>query len=142
MKIDINYLTENALTITHEVESMQMISGAFALMSEEEIVAYAEQLLESGNLDEYIAFAHIHGGVPLNEEMVRYVNSSGETGIRKSREVRSKLAYKTTSLSKAKRVETAIKASKTRSSNPSTMTRANRKRRKANRKRSSLGYDQ
>lgn len=141
MLIDNQYLIDNVVAINEEVESIKLMAGVFGLMNESEIQTYGSRLLENGKTNEYIAFSHVHGSVSLNEDMVRHVNSSGETGIRKNRETRSNLAYKTTSLSKAKRMETAIKASKTRSANQSNQTRANRKRRKAKRKRSALGYD-
>jgi len=142
MRIDEQYLIDNKLTLREEINSITVMKGAFSIMSEEENNVYANNLYSNGKLTEFIAYSHVIGGIALNEDMVKHVNSKGESGLRKSRDTRSKLAYKTTSLSKAKRLETAIQASKTRTSNPSTMERANRKRRKAKRKRAALGYDQ
>lgn len=112
------------------------------LFTEDELSEMCESAYSEGNMEKFIALTHIVEGIELNEDMVRYVNSKGESGIRKQREIRSKLAYKTTTLSKAKRRETALRASKTRMSNPSQMKRSNRKRNKARRKRSALGMDQ
>lgn len=140
MEITNEYLEEHKESINENILTLQMMSGAFNLMEEEELEVYRESLLNE-SLDKFIAFSHIHDSIEMNEGMVRHVNSKGERGIRKSRSERKNLAYKTTSLSKAKRRETALKASKTRMSNPSVVKQASRKRKKAGRKRASLGMD-
>lgn len=140
MKIDDKFLLENEGKINESIKNFQMMTGTFNLLSEEEVKAFKDNIKES-SLVEYVALAHVIDGIPLNETMVRYVNSDGGQAMRKSREVRSKMAYKTTSVSKARRREIALKASKTRLANPSKMARAQRKRKRSNRKRVSYGME-
>lgn len=140
MIINSDYLKDNKDKINENITAIEMVSNAYTILEEDEIESLRESMLVD-SMDKFIAFSHIHDRIELNEDMVNYVNSRGERGIRKSRETRSTMAFKTTSISKFKRRETALKASKTRMSSPSNVKKANRKRNKARRKRTSLGLN-
>lgn len=90
----------------------------------EDLFETAEELLENYDLSEVIA---------------RHVDSSGEISRRKDRKTRSRQATQTTGLSKSKRRQIARKAAKTKKADKGGQLRAVRKRKRAIRKRDSLG---
>lgn len=86
-----------------------------------------------------VAMLSIIEGISLNEVMVKHVNARGEVERKKDRKTRERNAYMTTGLSKAKRRQIARRAAKTKRANPSIERHAERKRKKALRKRKALG---
>ena len=86
-----------------------------------------------------IAMASIVEGISINEAMVKHVNARGEVMRKKDRKTRERNAYMTTGLTKSKRRQIARRAAKTKRANPSIGRQAERKRKKANRKRKALG---
>lgn len=85
------------------------------------------------------AMLSVYHDEPINEVHVKRVNSAGQVSRVKDRKTRQRNAYQTTGLSKSKRRQIARKAAKTKRANPSIKTRANRKRKKAMKKRAALG---
>ncbi|UNA02282.1 prohead core protein [Serratia phage SP1] len=85
------------------------------------------------------AMLSVYHDEPINEVLVKRVNSSGQVSRVKDRKTRQRNAFQTTGLSKSKRRQIARKAAKTKRANPSIKTRANRKRKKAMKKRAALG---
>jgi len=75
----------------------------------------------------------------LDEVIVKHVDSRGNIERLKDRKTRERNAYQTTGLTKSQRRQIARRAIKTKRSNPSITTRAQRKRKKALRKRAALG---
>ena len=86
-----------------------------------------------------VAMTSVYYEEPVNEVLVKRVSSKGEVTRIKDRKTRQRNAFQTTGLSKSKRRQIARKAAKTKRANPSIGTRANRKRKKAMRKRKALG---
>lgn len=140
MDINIEYLRENEESINEYITSFKMITGAYSLMESDEVEILRENMVEE-SVDKFIAFSHAIDGIPLDERMVNYVNSRGERGLRKSRQDRSTMAFKKTGISKMKRREISLKATKTKSARPSKQVGSKRKRNKALTKRGSLGFD-
>lgn len=106
----------------------------------DEIVKIVENL--SANSPEFaVALGSIVESLPLNEFIVKHVDSKGQITKTKDRKTRQRLAYQTTGLSKSERRRIARKASKTKRANPSTQIRAKRKTKKALQKRKMYGLD-
>ena len=88
-----------------------------------------------------IALGSINENIQLNEFMVKHVSSKGEVKKTKDRETRKKQAFQTTGLSKSARRQIARKSVKTKKANPSIERHASIKRKKAMKKRKSMGLD-
>lgn len=86
-----------------------------------------------------LAMMSIVEGSSLDEVMVKHVDSRGNIERLKDRKTRERNAYQTTGLTKSQRRQIARRALKTKRANPSVTTKAQRKRRKALRKRAALG---
>lgn len=86
-----------------------------------------------------LAMISIVEGLTLDEVMVKHVDSRGNVERLKDRATRQRNAYQTTGLTKSQRRTIARRALKTKRANPSIQTRAQRKRKKALRKRAALG---
>ena len=86
-----------------------------------------------------LAMMSIVEGLSLDEVIVKHVDSRGNVERRKDRKTRERNAYQTTGLTKSQRRQIARRAMKTKRANPSITTRAQRKRKKALRKRAALG---
>lgn len=86
-----------------------------------------------------LAMLSIQEGVSLQEIIVKHVDAKGNITRTKDRETRKRLAYQTTGLSTAKRRLIARKAAKTRKANPTIVVRAMRKKKRAERRRKSMG---
>ncbi|EQA7786684.1 hypothetical protein ACX818_001269 [Acinetobacter baumannii] len=85
-----------------------------------------------------VAIGSIAESMPLNEFMVKHVNSKGELTKTKDRKTRERQAYQTTGLSKSERRRIARKAVKSKKANPSGQIRAQKKTKKARAKRKSM----
>lgn len=113
-------------------------------MSEDDMVDVLMSLSKSKKSeDEQIAMelAELIGSTneELRESLVKHVSSKGKITRRKSRKVRRRQATQTTGLSKGKRRQIARKAARTKKANPGITKRAQRKRKRAMKKRKSLG---
>lgn len=86
-----------------------------------------------------ICLGSINESLELNEYIVKHVNSRGVVTRRKDRKTRERNAFQTTGLSKSKRRQIARRVVKTKRANPSIGKRAERKRKKALRRRKALG---
>ncbi|QFR55808.1 prohead core protein [Yersinia phage JC221] len=86
-----------------------------------------------------LAMMSIVENCSLDEIIVKHVDSRGNIERLKDRKTRERNAYQTTGLTKSQRRQIARRAMKTKRSNPSITTRAQRKRKKALRKRAALG---
>ncbi|AIK68154.1 head scaffolding protein [Citrobacter phage IME-CF2] len=86
-----------------------------------------------------LAMMSIVEGLSLDEVIVKHVDSRGNVERKKDRKTRERNAYQTTGLTKSQRRQIARRAMKTKRANPSITTRAQRKRKKALRKRAALG---
>lgn len=95
----------------------------------------------SSEPDMAIAIGSINEQMILNEFIVKHVSSRGVITRTKDRKTRERNAYQTTGLSKSKRRQIARKATKTKRANPSIQVRSERKRKKALKKRKSLGLN-
>lgn len=131
-------LDSNMKEVLEHVEKVKGNLDFYKTLEEQEIESLKEKLLER-DLFTYIAVSHVLDGLELNEAVIQRVNSKGERKTSQDRKTRSKMAYKTTTISKAKRKEIARHGAKTRLSRPSTQKQAERKKRKARNKRASLG---
>lgn len=102
------------------------------------------RIVESISKDEpelAIAMLSVIENVTINEAIVRHVTSQGDVIRKKDRKTRERNAFTTTGLSKAKRREIARRAVKTKRANPSIARKAEKKRKKALRKRAALGIE-
>lgn len=86
-----------------------------------------------------IALASLKEEMALNEFIVKSVSSRGEVSRIQDRATRSRKAFQTTGLSKAKRREIARKVVRSKRSNPSATVRGSRKRKKAMKRRKAMG---
>lgn len=86
-----------------------------------------------------LAMMSIVEGLSLDEIIVKHVDSRGNVERLKDRKTRERNAFHTTGLTKSRRRQIARRALKTKRANPSIGTRAQRKRKKALRKRAALG---
>lgn len=86
-----------------------------------------------------IAMGSINESLLLAEFMVKHVSSKGEVTKLKDRKTRERQALQTTGLSKSARRQIARKAAKTKRANPSIQIRAEKKRKKAMKRRQALG---
>lgn len=86
-----------------------------------------------------LAMMAVVEGLTLDEVIVKHVDSRGNVERLKDRKTRERNAYQTTGLTKSQRRQIARRALKTKRANPSIATRAQRKRKKALRKRAALG---
>lgn len=136
-------LPENYELVLENVEKLLPEAQArFDILSEALDQADINKIVENMLEDEpelAIALGSINEEMVLNEFIVKRVNSKGDVSRVKDRKTRERQAYQTTGLSKAKRRQIARKATKTKRANPSTITRGERKRKKALRKRKALG---
>lgn len=109
-----------------------------AMFESEELLKIVEGIAED-EPELAVAMLSIIDGITVNEAMVKHVNARGEVARKKDRKTRERNAYMTTGLSKAKRRQIARRAAKTKRANPSIERHAERKRKKAMRKRKALG---
>lgn len=86
-----------------------------------------------------LAMMSIVEGLSIDEVIVKHVDSRGNIERKKDRKTRERNAFQTTGLTKSRRRQIARRALKTKRANPSIGTRAQRKRKKALRKRAALG---
>ena len=112
------------------------LSGA---LSKDDINTIVENMLTSGDIEAAIALGSLNEAEQLNEFIVKHVSSRGEVTRTKDRATRSRQAFQTTGLSKAKRRSIARKVVKAKRANPSGTVRGNRKRKKAMKRRQALG---
>lgn len=110
-------------------------------LSKDDINTVVENMIATNEVDLAIALGAINEEMQLNEFIVKHVSSQGEVTRTKDRATRQRQAFQTTGLSKAKRRQIARKATKTKRSNPSSTTRAIRKRKKAIKRRQALGLN-
>lgn len=105
---------------------------------DQEVISIIEKLSVKEPLVS-IAMLSLHNNMPINEVIVKQVTSKGEIIRRKDRKTRQRNAYQTTGLTKSTRRQIARKTIRTKKANPATQVRAQRKRRKALRKRDAMG---
>jgi len=86
-----------------------------------------------------LACASLVESMTIQEVIVKHVDSRGTITKTKDRETRKRNAFQTTGLSKAKRRQIARKAVKTKAANPSIGVHAQRKTKKALKKRKAMG---
>lgn len=91
------------------------------------------------DIDLGVAIKSIQESISLEEAIVKHVDSTGQVTRKKDRKTRSRLAFQTTGISRAKRREIARRAAKTKRANPSIKIKALRKTKRALRKRKALG---
>lgn len=135
-------IVENQVDLDIVVSMIPEAEKRFSALSEsfdkEEIQKIVENLAKS-EPELAIAIGSLNESIQLNEFMVKHVNSRGEVEKKKDRKTREKQAFQTTGLSKSTRRQIARKAAKTKRANPSIQVRADRKRKKAMKKRQTLG---
>ena len=121
------YISEarNRLSAISDFEDQEVISIIEKLSVDEPLVS--------------IAMLSLHNNMPINEVIVKQVTSKGEIVRRKDRKTRQRNAFQTTGLTKSARRQIARKTIRTKKANPATQVRAQRKRRKALRKRDAMG---
>lgn len=106
-----------------------------------DINTIVENMIASGDFNKAIALGALNEEMELNEFIVKHVSARGDITRTKDRATRQRNAFQTTGLSKAKRRQIARKATKTKAANPSTGVRAERKRKKAMKKRKAFGLN-
>lgn len=135
-------IIENQVDLDIVVSMIPEAEKRFSALSDsfdkEEIQKIVENLAKS-EPELAIAIGSLNESIQLNEFMVKHVNSRGEVEKKKDRKNREKQAFQTTGLSKSTRRQIARKAAKTKRANPSIQVRADRKRKKAMKKRQALG---
>lgn len=135
-------IIENQVDLDIVISMIPEAEKRFSALSEsfdkEEIQKIVENLAKS-EPELAIAIGSLNESIQLNEFMVKHVNSRGEVKKKKDRKTREKQAFQTTGLSKSTRRQIARKAAKTKRANPSIQVRADRKRKKAMKKRQALG---
>lgn len=104
----------------------------------EDAPAFIEKLIDE-DATLALAMLSVQEGLSLQEVIVKHVDAKGNITRTKDRETRKRLAYQTTGLSTAKRRLIARKAAKTRKANPTIVVRAMRKKKRAERRRKSMG---
>lgn len=107
-------------------------------LNKDDINTIVENMLDD-ETDLAVALASINEDMQLNEFIVKHVSARGEITRTKDRKTRERNAFQTTGLSKAKRRQIARKATKTKIANPAGQSRAQRKRKKALKRRKALG---
>lgn len=99
-----------------------------------------ENLLETeDDAVRVLTMMSMHENIPLNEIIVKRVDSRGTITKVKDRKTRQRLATQTTGLSKSKRTLIARKAAKTKRANPAGKRRALRKQKRAMTRRKIMG---
>ena len=119
-------------------EAQGRIDALSSALDIDDINTIIENMLET-ETDLAVAMASIINEEQLNEFIVKHVSSRGEVTRTKDRKTRERNAFQTTGLSKAKRRQIARKATKTKIANPAGQSRAQRKRKKALKRRKALG---
>ncbi|AJD81982.1 phage capsid and scaffold [Yersinia phage phiR1-RT] len=109
-----------------------------ATFSKDEITAITENMVDT-TPDLAIAIASLNEEMELNEFIVKHVSSRGEVTKTHDRKTRSRRAFQTTGLSKAKRRAIARKVVRSKKSNPSATVRGSRKRKRAMKRRKIMG---
>ena len=106
---------------------------------ESDSISVAERMLNTDDTVLALAMLSIVESMPINETIVKHVDSRGTITRKKDRKTRERLATQTTGLSKSRRRQIARKTVKTKRANPSGTIRANRKRKRAMKRRNSMG---
>ena len=129
-------LEDNVVASLNEgADRLEVIQTTFGSDSQ----TVVENMLNTDEATMAIAMLSLAEGITITEAIVKHVDSKGQITRKKDRKTRARLATQTTGLSKSKRRQIARKAAKTKKANPSGTTRANRKRKKAVKRRSSMG---
>lgn len=135
-------LPENHELVIDELEKLipeaQSRIDMLSALDKSDINTIVENMMND-DTDLAIVMGSLNEDMQLNEFIVKHVSSRGEVTRTKDRKTRQRNAFQTTGLSKAKRRQIARKATKTKRANPSTTVRAQRKKKKAMRKRKALG---
>ncbi|AIZ02820.1 head scaffolding protein [Escherichia phage vB_EcoM_VR26] len=133
------------LTLENIESISEAAQGQFDSLSEaletDDINIIVENMFANGEIEKAIVIGALNEDIQLDEFIVKHVSSRGELTRTKDRATRSRNAFQTTGLSKAKRRQIARKATKTKRANPSTQIRAERKRKKARAKRKAFGLN-
>lgn len=133
------------LTLENIESISEAAQGQFDSLSEaletDDINIIVENMFTNGEIEKAIVIGALNEDIQLDEFIVKHVSSRGELTRTKDRATRSRNAFQTTGLSKAKRRQIARKATKTKRANPSTQIRAERKRKKARAKRKAFGLN-
>lgn len=119
-------------------EAQEKFDALSKLFEKEQLIQIAQNMVTSNPLLA-VAFGSIVEEVQLNEYIVKHVSAKGEVTKTQDRKTRERKAFQTTGLSKSTRRQIARKAVKTKRANPSTQVRAERKRKRALKRRKMLG---
>ncbi|MGL4522746.1 MAG: prohead core protein [Bacilli bacterium] len=113
------------------------------ILSEDErqFGVYLFQLANGKTEDLFETAEELFENYEMSEAIGRHVDATGEISRRKDRKTRERQATSTTGLSKSRRRQIARKAAKTKRANKGDSMRAQRKRRRAIKKRKALGLD-
>ncbi|WCZ66384.1 capsid and scaffold protein [Yersinia phage MHG19] len=135
-------LPENHELVIDELEKLipeaQSRIDMLSALDKSDINTIVENMIDD-DTNLAIVMGSLNEDMQLNEFIVKHVSSRGEVTRTKDRKTRQRNAFQTTGLSKAKRRQIARKATKTKRANPSTTVRAQRKKKKAMKKRKALG---
>lgn len=135
-------LPENHELVLEDLEKLipeaQSRIDMLSVLDKSDINTIVENMMND-DTDLAVVMGSLNEDMQLNEFIVKHVSSRGEVTRTKDRKTRQRNAFQTTGLSKAKRRQIARKATKTKRANPSTTVRAQRKKKKAMRKRKALG---
>ena len=135
-------LPENHELVLEDLEKLipeaQSRIDMLSVLDKSDINTIVENMMND-DTDLAVVMGSLNEDMQLNEFIVKHVSSRGEVTRTKDRKTRQRNAFQTTGLSKAKRRQIARKATKTKRANPSTTVRAQRKKKKAMKKRKALG---
>ncbi|ASU00169.1 essential prohead core protein [Aeromonas phage AS-zj] len=117
-------------------EKAQHLKSVFG---EDDSLTIAENMISENAIEALAILSILEESEELDEVLVKRVNAAGTVTRIHDRETRKRRATQTTGLSKSQRRQIARHAVKTKRANPSIQIRANKKYKKAMRKRHSMG---
>lgn len=139
MIIPADYVANQQIVESHlaiAVARVKALSEAGFSSAEIAEIAFKNSLAET---DLSIAMSAVVEDISISEAIVKHVNSKGEVTRTKDRETRKRNAFKTTGLTAAARRQIARRAAKTKRSQPTIGIKAQRKTKRALKRRKALG---
>lgn len=139
MLIPSEYVADQQVVESHFAKALVRVTSLKeAGFSTDEIIGVISKnsLAET---DMSIAMMAVVENISISESIVKHVNSKGEVTRTKDRETRKRNAFKTTGLTAATRRQIARRAAKTKRSQPTIGIKAQRKTKRALKRRKALG---
>lgn len=125
-------------TVQERLNEATEYHSKYSTIFESDFENIVESIL-STDVELGLALKSICEQTSIEEAITKHVDSMGNVVRKKDRKTRSRLAFQTTGISRAKRREIARRAAKTKRANPSIKIKSLRKTKRALRKRKALG---